>query len=188
MLHVQPQQSPDPERQRHNWRDRGRRIVIFTGDQALPPGWRSTDAGCPAIIRIEFGSLPDIAEEVAAATRNWRLPAGSVVFLFSATELQGTSLGQYMANFCSLANWLEGVYSGEVIILPGVPFIMDGSDSPLLVRALADMASWIINQSGDIEVVGEAFAKMRELLISSGVGGHQDPYPSRHWLVDNAVP
>ena len=80
------------------------------------------------------------------------------------------------------------MYSGEVIILPGVPFIMDGSDSPLLVRALADMASWIINQSGDIEVVGEAFAKMRELLISSGVGGHQDPYPSCHWLADNAVP
>ena len=65
---------------------------------------------------------------------------------------------------------------------------MDGSNSPLLVRALADMANWMINQSGDIEVVGEAFAKMREILISSGVGGHQDPYPSRHWLADNAVP
>ena len=166
----------------------GQRIVVFARDQALPPGWRSTDAGCPAIIRIEFGSLRDIAEEVAAATRNWRLPAGSVIFLSSATELLGTGLGQYMANFCSLANWLEGVYSREVIILPGVPFIMDGSDSPQLVRALADMANWISNQSGDIKVVGEAFAKMKEILISSGVGGHQDPYPAWHWLADNAVP
>ena len=51
-----------------------------------------------------------------------------------------------------------------------------------MVRSLADMASWINSQSGISEAVGPAFAKMRELLISSGVGGHQIPYPVHYWL------
>ena len=121
----------------------GERIVVFTGDQALPPGWISSSGGYPATIRIEYGSLRDIAEEVAAVTRGWKVPASSIIFLSSATQLMGAGLGHYMADFCSCASWLDGIFSREVIILPGVPFLLEGTDAPILIRAMADMATWV---------------------------------------------
>ena len=52
------------------------------------------------------------------------------------------------------------------------------------------MASWINSQSGISEAVGPAFAKMRELLISSGVGGGAPDSISGALLAiaDNAAP
>ena len=165
----------------------GDRIVVFAGDQALPPGWASSSGGCPATIRIEYGSLRDIAEEVAAVTRGWRVPAGSIILLSSATQLLGAGLGHYMADFCSIASWLDGIFMGEVVILPGVPFLLEGTDAPLLIRSLFDLASWVAEQSGYIETVGEGFAKMKELLLQNMVGVAQLQYPARYWLADNAV-
>ena len=164
------------------------RIVVFAGDQALPPGWRSSDRTCPATIRIEYGSLRDIAEEVAAVSRGWRIPPGSIIFLSSATQLLGAGLGHYMAEFCSLASWLDGHFCGDVIVLPGVPFLVDGTDAPMLIRALSDMATWVSEQAGYIETVGPAFSKMKELLFNNGGGTQQPQYPARYWLTDNAVP
>ena len=88
----------------------GDRINNFAGDQALPPGWASNTGGCPATIRIEYGPLRDVAEEVAAVTRGWRVPAGSVILLSSMTQLLGAGLGLYMADFCSIASWLDGIF------------------------------------------------------------------------------
>ena len=150
----------------------GDRINNFAGDQALPPGWASNTGGCPATIRIEYGSLCDVAEEVAVVTRGWRVPAGNVILLSSMTQLLGGGLGLYMADFCSIASWLDGVFMGEVVILPGVPFLLEGTDAPLLIRALSDLASWVTEQSGYIETVGEGFAKMKELLIQN-MGGQR---------------
>ena len=165
----------------------GERIVIFAGDQALPPGWISSNGTCPASVRIEYGSLRDIAEEVIAVTRIWSVPPGSIIFLSSATELLGAGLGHYMADFCSVASVLDGHFYGEVIILPGVPFLLEGTDAPMLVRAMFDMATWICEQTGDLETVAPAFSKMKELLIASGGGEQQPHYPVRYWLTDNAV-
>ena len=165
----------------------GERIVIFAGDQALPPGWISSNGTCPASIRIEYGSLRDFAEEVIAVTRIWSVPPGSIIFLSSATELLGAGLGHYMADFCSVASVLDGHFYGEVIILPGVPFLLEGTDAPMLVRAMFDMATWICEQTGDLETVAPAFSKMKELLIASGGGEQQPHYPVRYWLTDNAV-
>ena len=165
----------------------GERIVVFAGDQVLPPGWASSNGGCPATIRIEYGSLRDIAEKVAAVTRGWRVPAGSIILLSSMTQLLGAGLGHYMADFCSLASWLDGIFMGEVVILPGVPFLLEGTDAPMFIRALSDMASRVAEQSGYIETIGEGFAKMKELLIQNMVGATQQQYLVRYWLDDNAV-
>ena len=59
-----------------------------------------------------------------------------------------------------------------MVILPGVPFLLEGTDAPLLIRALSDLASWVTEQSGYIETVGEGFAKMKELLIQN-MGGQR---------------
>ena len=149
----------------------GERIVVFAGDQALPPGWMSSNGRCPATIRIEYGSLRNIAEEVTAVTIDWRVAPGSIINLSSATQLLEAGLGHYMADFCSLASWLDGKFDGEVIILPGVPFLLEGTDVPMLVRALSFMATWVNEQTGCLETVGLALAKMKEMLISSGGGG-----------------
>ena len=104
--------------------------------------------------------------------RRWRrVPAGNVILLSSMTQLLGGGLGLYMADFCSIASWLDGVFMGEVVILPGVPFLLEGTDAPLLIRVLSDLASWVTVQSGYIETVGEGFAKMKELLIQNMGGG-----------------
>ena len=55
----------------------------------------------------------------------------------------GAGLGHYMADFCSCASWLDGIFSREVIILPGVPFLLEGTDAPILIRAMADMSTWV---------------------------------------------
>ena len=103
------------------------------------------------------------------------------------TQLPGAGLGHYMADFCSIASWLDGIFMGEVVILPGVPFLLEGTDAPVLIRALSDMASWVAEQSGYIETIGEGFAKMKVLLIQNMVGATQQQYPVRYWLADNTV-
>ena len=74
-----------------------------------------------------------------------------------------------------------------MVILPGVPFLLEGTDAPLLIRALSDLASWVTEQSGYIETVGEGFAKMKELLIQNMGGAAQQQYPVRYWIADNGV-
>ena len=120
-------------------------------------------------------------------TRGWRVPAGSIILLSSMTQLPGAGLGHYMADFCSIASWLDGIFMGEVVILPGVPFLLEGTDAPMFIRALSDMASRVAEQSGYIETIGEGFAKMKELLIQNMVGATQQQYLVRYWLDDNAV-
>jgi hypothetical protein len=64
------------------------RVAIVLSDQAYPTHWHGGgDKACVSILRVEFAMLQELAEELIAKLKGRYVAAGSIIMMFSATNL-----------------------------------------------------------------------------------------------------
>ncbi len=125
------------------WMSRtGGPICVVLSDQHFPANIPADSAGeCFRILRIENGTLRELADELLRIIPAEGMPKGSVIIFGSTAYLGVVSAECYAAEWAKNRNWLlERV--GEVIILPGIPLSSSGVEDRCVIRGLLDVASW----------------------------------------------
>jgi hypothetical protein len=125
------------------WMSRsGGPICVVLSDQHFPANIPADSAGeCFRILRIENGTLRELADELLRIIPAEGVPKGSVVIFGSTAYLGVVSAECYAAEWAKNRNWLLERL-GEVIILPGIPLSSSGVEDRCVIRGLLDVASW----------------------------------------------
>jgi hypothetical protein len=72
------------------------RVAIILVDQAAPATWETpANVACIRISRIESGMLQELGEELVSRLRRTHLVAGTLVMLFSVTNLAAAGKAAY---------------------------------------------------------------------------------------------
>ena len=129
-------------------KEKGLPVLIILSDQNFPAILPMLDGLCPIVIRVEDGTMADLAgvflERFSAYTSpHGALSPGSVVLMGSLTHLLSKGLADYTDNFVSAAFRLGGRVGQSVEILPLVPIPLHGIDSTDDIRTLLDLDAWI---------------------------------------------
>ncbi len=101
-----------------------------------------TAGECFWILRIENGTLTELADELLKVIPEDGIPKGSVILFGSTAYLGVVSEERYTAEWAKNRNWLLERL-GEVIILPGIPLTSSGVEDRCVMRGLLDVAAWM---------------------------------------------
>jgi len=128
--------------------------AYILSDQAFPPILPDpTGTGCMAIIRVEGGSLQELANVFLETFRGSLFGVGSVVLLSSASHLAETGTAAYAEDFVRAARLLSGGLGAGTLVRHGLPLLLGGTTSHALLRSLFEVGSWL----GSLEPKGENF-------------------------------
>jgi hypothetical protein len=118
-------------------------VCVVLSDQHFPANIPADSAGeCFRILRIENGTLTELADELLKVIPEEGMPKGSVILFGSTAYLGVVSAERYAAEWAKNRNWLLERL-GEVIILPGIPLTSSGVEDRCVVRGLLDVAAWM---------------------------------------------
>jgi len=119
--------------------------IFFLTDQNFPPILPASGAGnCANIIRVENGTLMEIAEAMVGAVAGNAIKVGSLLVISSASFLAEVGLAGYAEELVRVTKFLLTSFENKVSVRMGVPLLLDGTNDPMLVRSMADLAAWSI--------------------------------------------
>ena len=138
--------------------------VFALTDQNFPPVLPTTDGKCIRIIRVENGSLVELAETFLKTVSGWSVGVGSVVILSSVTRLAQIGLAGYAAEMVRATKLILASMAGGVTVKAGPAVLLDGCNDPSLLRSLFELDTWLSNLNDNKErFLGET---MRIVLLT----------------------
>ncbi len=141
------------------------RQTFVLRDQNFPPVLPCNTGECLKIIRLENGSLAELACFLEL-TRGKSIQAGSVIMLFSTAHLQ-------MRGYR-----IHSVFKGGVVCIPGVPILLGGCDGPFVVRSILESGNWLRYLS--VPILRDTWGVVSREIASLGKGGHFFTEKFRH--------
>ena len=158
------------------------RSVFVLSDQSFPAVLPSTsEKDCIRVIRVENGSLWDLVNSFLDVTRGHSVPKGSVVVISSAVHLADMGTTCYISDLQKIISKLGSVFRGGLIVLPGIPICLGGTDDPSLVRSIVELLSWLSSCQPTPPPLAKCYQQVIDLLADecqSG-GGVQTDYVTR---------
>ena len=127
-------------------------IFVLT-DQNFPPSLPTATGRCMAIVRVENGSLAEIASVFLDAVDGCAVGVGTVILLASASHLGSVGLAGYAEDLVRASKLIMTALSSRVTVRAGPLVLLGGTDDPALIRAMAEMVGWITN----LKDTGEGF-------------------------------
>ncbi len=121
----------------------GQPVVFIAGDQHFPANLPADGEGeCIRILRVENGSLAEIAKELASrAPRDGLLP-GTVIMLGAPQQLAVVSVEFYAMEWKKARNNLKEDL-GDIIVLPLIPLSATGITDSRIIRGMIDISAWL---------------------------------------------
>jgi hypothetical protein len=164
-----------------------RRRVILLGDQAVPALWEAAGgAACILILRIEYGYLKELAEELVERMRGQFLAGGSVVLLFSATNLAAVGTAAYCQDLVRAVSILRRGLGEQVLFTPLPHIFMGGCNDGPTIRSAVDVSMWATRYfGGERLVLKKTFGVANDILAETGGSGYEPATSSRYWLPHN---
>ena len=155
------------------------RRVFLLGDQACPaalPGLETN--GCIPVMRQEDASIKDLVRLFMHTVRGFRLQPGSVVVICSATHMAAAGLSHYLDHLAQARSMLNNFTRGEVELIPGPPFLFNGTTSRQLLRTVAEMTGWLQHCAGPVSTLAATHKEAIRLFRSVTVGPESllEPY------------
>jgi len=162
------------------------RAVVILSDHAFPAAAPAGGGGggCLKIFRCESASLRTITDTFLAATAGWQLAAGSVMLLSSVSHLASVGVSIYVDNFFECAKKLK--HATGIDVRPAPIILMSGTNDPLLVRSLVDLAAWQKHyHCGDNLFASDAISAAVAAMAAHGTGVCQARHDCRYSLPFN---
>jgi hypothetical protein len=95
-------------------------------------------------------------------------------------------LAAYAEAMTDQLNRIGRIFRGGVVDVPGIPVLMEGSNCPEVIRALADLTCWVpslaLPEMGGCGVMAATAGVVRAKLLWGGEGDEQACYVARHLL------
>jgi len=150
--------------------------VYLLADQNFPPVVPdSIGMDCLVIIRVENGSLLELANVFLETFRGCSFGLGSLVLLSSATHLAWAGVAAYAEDFVRASRLLSGGLGAGVSVRHGLPLLLGGTNSPALIRSLFELGAWLSSLVGRGEDFPSISYKLMLEKLSDGGGGDTQP-------------
>jgi hypothetical protein len=121
----------------------GQPVVFIASDQHFPANLPADGEGeCIRILRIENGSLAEIAKELASRSPRAGILPGTVIMLGAPQQLAVVSVEFYAQEWKNARNYLKEVL-GDIIVLPLIPLTATGFKDSRIIRGLIDLSAWL---------------------------------------------
>jgi hypothetical protein len=145
--------------------------VFILSDQCFPPVLPAVGPGdCINIIRIENGSVNELAKLFVDVFAGAHIPVGSLILLVSVSQLATIGTAAYAENFVRASKFLSSSFSDKVVVRPGVPVLLGGATGIPVVRSMLEVAAWADNLSGTEKFPSKSRKAMLLCLTNAGVG------------------
>ena len=164
----------------------GRQTFVLA-DQNFPAALPSDNSGakCLKILRVEGANLGELADKFISLTKNWEVPAGSLVLIASLSHLAEVGLAAYTEDLAAAVSKLAVSFKKNVNIAPA-PFVLcDDTADAHLIRAIVELYAWFsttMKQTAGMSI--SAFQMSLEGLNYGATGEQQPDFETRHRLPD----
>ena len=124
-------------------------VVIVAADQTFPACLPSGSGGkeCVRVIRVEDGSLLEIAHALADAIKGHKLISGTIILLGSLSYLANVGTAQYITDWVRSRWWLKERFGSDTLVMPLAPVPVGGLCGCSTVRALVETLTWFSSLS-----------------------------------------
>ena len=114
-------------------------------DQNFPAFLPADGPGdCIKIVRIEDGTLDELASFFLETVKGFAVPAGSVILLSSASHLNWVGIAAYTEDFVRARRKISNCYGDGILILHGISILAGTSDGcPMAGALLHNLADWL---------------------------------------------
>jgi hypothetical protein len=117
--------------------------VYILSDQCFPAVLPAAgDGGCINIIRIENGSLMELARLFVDLMIGVQVRVGSLILLSSVSNLAAVCTAAYAESLVRAGRHIGQSMQGKVTVRVGVPILLGGAEGSSLVRSLHEVAAW----------------------------------------------
>ena len=146
--------------------------VFVLSDRSFPACFPTGGEGeCLKILRLEDGTLSDLANIFLESVKQFIVPAGSVVLLHSISHLAWAGPAAYCEDFVRARQRIYAVYRSGLTVIGGLPLLANGCKDPDLVQDLATVSIWMETVRHPAKRdISSSRAVWRSLFMQSAVG------------------
>jgi hypothetical protein len=165
--HVNAQHFP-----RRGSNQKGVRQVIWLTDDSMPPVLPvGGGQGCIKIVRLESGTLQELAEGLVRILSGRQVAAGSVVLLSSVANMAAAGTNGYVEDLVAAIKFLKS-HLGDHITYGPLPNIMiNGCSDGSVIRTSLEVAMWAMNVYRDSPaLLQNSFRLLEKMLADRSVG------------------
>jgi hypothetical protein len=149
------------KRSQASW-DQGGRLIILA-DQNMPPILPFAGKTCPAVIRVEGGSLGELGDSLCTLLGDYTIPTGSVIAIGSLSHLQKSGIASYTDKLVTEVRRFNSMFHNKVMVVPFVPLPLCGTDDPELSKLILDLSLYMDIQENNCHL--EYNAKIRTCIM-----------------------
>jgi hypothetical protein len=153
---------------------RSGRQTIWLMDQSMPAIIPvASHLNCVKIVRLENGSLKDLASGLVDLMSGRQIAAGSVVLLTSASNMADAGTAGYTEGLMGAIQLLRRTLGDHINYGP-LPNILFNGASEELIRTNLEVGAWAQQAfRGNDALLRESFVLLESSLVDRGVGGLQ---------------
>ncbi len=121
---------------------------VYPSGSKLPAhGAGGGEGECLKIVQVENGSLSELVEVFMGITRGFDVPAGTVVLLGSVSYMANMGTADYTTEFVRASGMLRGAFTGGVIVLHSIPFLLGGSRNASAISTGSSLSRTVLMTS-----------------------------------------
>jgi len=169
---------------------------VILADQWFPAALPAAAGhSCPAILRVEDGTLGDMVSTFTKTVGKVKIPVGSVIVVGSLSHLARVGAAAYAADLQQVLTSLEEQYGNRIRVVHGIPILAEEFTDMVAIRALLDILDWLENiDKRNTHILPETNKWFKENVLlnggsSSRYGSLQIPYrlPAGFRSKDSAI-
>jgi hypothetical protein len=152
---------------------RGARQTIWLADQSMPAAIPvTTTLGCVKIVRLENGSLMDLAEGLVELLSGRQVAAGSVILLTSASNMLAAGTAGYTQDLINAIHYLRRALGDHLLYGPLPNILFNGTVDEELVRINLEVGAWAkIAFAHNDALLSNSFELLENSMLGRGRGG-----------------
>jgi hypothetical protein len=117
--------------------------MVWLTYQSLPPLLPATTSQeCIKIMRLESGTLQELAEGLVRTLSGRQIAAGSVILMTSATNMAAAGPSGYAEDLMRAIHYLKRSMGDHVLYAPLLNLFMNGCGDATVIRTSVEMAHW----------------------------------------------
>ena len=156
------------------------REVIVLGDQAMPPLLpSSSEQNCVRLIRIEFGSIPDLVKILLELLEGRKLSPGSIILIFSASHISNVGLAAYIEDMVEAVVTLKSALGRDILVSTAPPLLLCGTEREEVIRDIFDLFEWVNSAAEEEDVLRVSNDEALCSIMENGHRGSQLEHRSR---------